>query len=76
MTRCIYDHLAAEAYRVEDIDEDRRLIPVDLHLCDWPDQHPERFVDAPSWWHKRIGVSPAISPERDCVGCPARKDEP
>ncbi len=46
-----------------------------VHLCGWPDMHPERFVAAPRWLMKLAGAGWAINPERDCAGCPGFASE-
>lgn len=47
--------------------------PADVTICAFPDNEPGRFVDAPRWLLRQIGGGLAITPERDCIGCPAFK---
>lgn len=46
-------------------------------LCEWPDQNPDRFVDAP-WWLTNLvnGGGMAITPALACAKCPAFKARP
>lgn len=67
---CIHDQISDEAYV---IDDRGNTAPAIVHLCEWPDQNPGRFVDAPRWLLRLVGAGLAITPERDCVGCPAFK---
>jgi hypothetical protein len=43
------------------------------HLCDWADANPDRLMDAPRWLSGIALASMLITPERDCLGCPAFK---
>lgn len=47
----------------------------ETHLCDWPDQNPDRFMNAPVWLLKQIGGGLMVRPEHDCVGCAGFKAE-
>jgi len=67
MEHCKFQIESSEAYSVRG----GAQTPVRVHLCEWPDQHPERFQSAPLWLLKLIGAGMAIRPERDCVNCPA-----
>jgi len=49
--------------------------PTTVHLCDWPDQNPSRFIDAPLWLLKQIGGGLMVQPEHDCIGCKGFKAE-
>lgn len=69
---CRYNVPSPQAYRVGDHGEEQR---VEVRLCDWPDQHPERFVNAPRWLLQQIGSGLMIRPEHDCVSCPGWRAE-
>jgi hypothetical protein len=71
--RCYYNRASPEAYAVSETGEERRI---EVRLCEWPDQNPDRFVDAPRWLLRLIGGGLAITPERDCVGCPGFRAPP
>ncbi|WP_157014864.1 hypothetical protein [Mesorhizobium xinjiangense] len=66
--RCKYLSRSDEAYAISSSGIET---PATVHLCDWPDQHPERFRNAPRWLLRQIGPGLAIEPARDCAGCPA-----
>jgi hypothetical protein len=62
---CIHLDVSPEAY----VDGQ----PATVHLCCFPDNEPARFVDAPRWLLRLVGSGLAITPEKDCAGCPAYK---
>lgn len=63
---CLHRDLADEAYRIDaETGKEQR---VDLWLCTWP----TTIKVAPPWMAKRLGPSPAIDPETDCVNCAVR----
>jgi hypothetical protein len=61
---CIHRDVSEEAF-----DQNGKRITV--HLCSFPDNRPDRFVDAPRWLLRLIGAGLAIDPKKDCVDCPA-----
>lgn len=69
---CKYLVKSDEAWRIEGGEFRRRI---DVHMCEWPDQHPDRFTDAPLWLLKLVGPSHSVNPEFDCVNCPARLNQ-
>lgn len=58
--------MATECIHLIRSDFDERTL-----LCEWPDQHPERFESAPLWLLKLVGSGLHVRPEVDCVRCPA-----
>lgn len=66
---CIFRDKSAEAYRVGPYGT---KTSVTVWLCNWPEAHPEHFVNAPRWLQKRVYPGLAITPETDCINCPAR----
>lgn len=70
---CLYLTKSPESYAVTD---DGVGLPIDVYLCEWPDQNPGRFVDAPRWLLRLVGAGLSVRPERDCVNCPAFKAIP
>ncbi|MBB6353544.1 hypothetical protein GGR00_001312 [Aminobacter aganoensis] len=58
--------MATECIHLLRSDFDERTL-----LCEWPDQHPERFENAPMWLLKLVGSGLCVRPEVDCVKCPA-----
>lgn len=69
--RCGHLLRADEAYAVDPLTGEQPPIAVDL--CERPDQNPDRFVSAPRWLLKLVGAGLAVTPERDCPGCPGFK---
>lgn len=67
MKHCLYEGVSDEAYRLDPATGTETAIA--LHLCEWPTR--QRLADAPTWLMKMAGGGIAITPERDCVGCPA-----
>jgi hypothetical protein len=65
---CIYRDLADEGFRIDA--ETGKETRIDVWLCTWP----TTISAAPAWFTRRIGPSPAIEPDRDCMNCPVRKD--
>lgn len=49
-----------------------RMEKANVYLCNWPEAHPEYFVNAPRWIQKKAYPGIAITPETDCIGCPGR----
>ncbi len=74
MMDCVYQIASPEAYAVNP--RTGQTEAVEVTLCEWPDQHPERFLNAPMWLLRQIGSGLAINPERDCKNCPARISPP
>lgn len=67
---CVHRGKADEAYSFDP--ETGRETPITVHLCNWPDANPDRFVDAPRWLQKKVYPGLAITPKTDCTNCPAR----
>ena len=65
---CFHRDLSDNAVSIDAATGDETRI--DVWLCTWP----TTIAAAPPWFPRRIGPSPAIDPERDCVNCPVRKD--
>jgi hypothetical protein len=64
---CVYRDLSDDAVRIEPTGAQTKI---DVWLCSWP----TTIAAVPPWFPRRIGPSPAIDPERDCMNCPVRKD--
>jgi len=71
---CIYAIASEEAYKVDM--RTGQQIPCEVLICEWPEQNPGRFINAPRWLQDVLGGGLAIKPERDCVGCAAFKASP
>lgn len=70
---CMHLQTADESYRSY---ADGSWVAAEVHLCDWPDMHPDRLVNAPRWMQRLVGAGLAINPAVDCVGCAAHKEAP
>jgi hypothetical protein len=71
MPHCYHLEKSSEAVTIGPMGEKA----VDAYLCNWPEQHPERFENAPLWLLKLIGGGLMIRPEHDCVGCRGFRSE-
>lgn len=66
---CMYRDLSDDAVRIDATGAETRI---DVWLCSWP----TTLAAVPAWFRKRLGPSPAIDPDPDCMNCPVRKDKP
>ena len=67
---CIYRDLSDDACEIDAVTGAERRI--DIWLCNWP----TTLTSVPDWFKRRIGSGPAIDPDRDCMNCSVRKDQP
>lgn len=67
------EHLckSEDAYQVDPVTQTEK--PADVHICGYPQDVPERFVDMPRWLLKQVAGGQMVRPESDCKNCPAFK---
>lgn len=66
--KCVHLEKSSEA---QTITEDLRREVTTVWLCNFPENNPQKFVDCPRWITKLIYPGLAVTPETDCVKCPA-----
>ncbi|WP_425070687.1 hypothetical protein [Sagittula sp. S175] len=71
MTYCIHQRDTETVVAIAGAEHERHGT-----LCAWPDNHPEKLVDGPSWLVVAVGGGQIVHPDVDCVNCPARATRP